>query len=754
MTLGDKEILELHELINGAIDGWLSPTECDRLRQFLRDSAEARRYYLRTMHLSAALRSIAEQSSAEPGNTVSPSALPPSVLRRLWSSSSSIGGLVAIVAVVLLVAVGIGISVWHGRTVQPKESTLAAIAVLSQTVDVQWASRAEARGQGSPILPGWLKIRSGLAQVTFHDGATVIVEGPAELQLISADAAFCSSGRLSAEVPPPARGFQVSTPQLTVKDLGTAFGLDVTTQGSEVDVFKGQVELSQQADDRQTLHEGEGLVVDTAGKPRRIVADQSRFALAEDLHRRKAEHAADGNVRAGDGKQGFGEAIDLKRPTIVFRKGSRQTISGWGAGAGEDNGPGQNFGSLSEARKARLAALLYSDAHIDTLRVWASLESISRKAGEVDVSRFVNGYVKSGFIKYARDTGMKRLLLAPGGIPQYMLAKDPSPAAAGQRPLTDDGIKQYAALIAGILHELKLKHNVDFHMTGIANECCAITIPQWPRVIRELRKDLDAYGLRSVKITAVEWPNNDGWAFDRIRSIQNDPAAWPSLDAISTHSYAMPATEDFYRQFCLKQPREFWITETECSGPKPVDCGKDLAGHMINDLNHGVTCWMYHEIALNCSPDNPANLVGYDFKASDASWLIVPPKYHYYKQLSSALPAGTVLRQASSNETQDMRYPGSATKYTACGGRTADGSWAMAVVNLTPVNGGTTVTVQLAVEELAAAAQLVMKATHSGNGKNNEPAADVVFRHGVTTVTLEPDELLTLRSSPIPPTAP
>ena len=278
-----------------------------------------------------------------------------------------------------------------------------------------------------------------------------------------------------------------------------------------------------------------------------------------------------------------------------------------------------------------------------------------------------------------------------------------------------------AALIADILHELKAKHGVDFDITGIANECVAITIPQWPRVIRELRKDLDSYGLRSVRITAVEWPNNDNWAFDRLRSIQNDAAAWASLNAISTHSYAMPATENFYRQFCLKQSKEFWITETECSGPKPVDCGKDLAGHMINDLNHGVTCWMYHEIALNCTPDNPANLVGYDFKAPDASWLIIPPKYHYYKQLSSALPAGTVLRQAWSNEFKDMRYPGSATKYTACGGRTADGSWAIAVVNLTPVGGGTSVTVQLAVEELAAIGRVVMRAVAAAAAATSSP---------------------------------
>ena len=104
--------------------------------------------------------------------------------------------------------------------------------------------------------------------------------------------------------------------------------------------------------------------------------------------------------------------FDLTTPTILFRAGPRQTISGYGAGAGEDNGPGQNFGSLSEARKARLAKAIFTDTHIDTLRVWASLDHIAKKPGQVDISRFVRGYIDSGLIKHARAAGVKRLLCA------------------------------------------------------------------------------------------------------------------------------------------------------------------------------------------------------------------------------------------------------------------------------------------------------------------------------------------------------
>ncbi len=54
---------------------------------------------------------------------------------------------------------------------------------------------------GSALEPGWLRLESGLAQVVFYSGARVVIEGPAELQLVSPNEAVCPTGRLLAEVP-------------------------------------------------------------------------------------------------------------------------------------------------------------------------------------------------------------------------------------------------------------------------------------------------------------------------------------------------------------------------------------------------------------------------------------------------------------------------------------------------------------------------------------------------------------------------
>src|SRR6185503_1124510 len=110
---------------------------------------------------------------------------------------------------------------------------------------------------GAPLEPGWLRLKSGLAQIVFYSGARVVIEGPIELQLISPTEASCLNGRLTAEIPPQARGFRVGTPQMNVTDLGTSFGLDVKERRTDLHVFKGSVEFhSTTVAAKQNLKEG------------------------------------------------------------------------------------------------------------------------------------------------------------------------------------------------------------------------------------------------------------------------------------------------------------------------------------------------------------------------------------------------------------------------------------------------------------------------------------------------------------------
>jgi hypothetical protein len=158
--------------------------------------------------------------------------------------------------------------------------------MLIRAVDARWSQSNEAPQVGGALAPGWLRLESGLAQVVFYSGARVVIEGPAELQIISPTEAVCPKGRLLVEVPQPARGFRLKTDQLSVVDLGTAFGVDATHGRTEVHVFKGEVELLSGTAAMQPLGEGQAAVAQEQALPRLITANRAAFTSLFEFHER------------------------------------------------------------------------------------------------------------------------------------------------------------------------------------------------------------------------------------------------------------------------------------------------------------------------------------------------------------------------------------------------------------------------------------------------------------------------------------
>ncbi len=172
----------------------------------------------------------------------------------------------ALAACLILTATGVW-SLWF----KPSGATSTAVAMLVRAVDARWGQTTAPVRVGSALEPGWLRLESGLAQVVFYSGARVVIEGPAELHLVSPTEAVCPLGRLLAEVPQPARGFRLKTEHLKVVDLGTAFGIDATRDRTEVHVFKGKVELLPGAAAKQSLGEGQAGAVQ-GNTPLRLMA--------------------------------------------------------------------------------------------------------------------------------------------------------------------------------------------------------------------------------------------------------------------------------------------------------------------------------------------------------------------------------------------------------------------------------------------------------------------------------------------------
>ncbi len=85
----------------------------------------------------------------------------------------------------------------------------------------------------------------GLAEIEFYDGAKVILEGPVEIKLESANGVFLKQGKLVAYIPSQAKGFTLRAPNVDYVDFGTELAVKVLPDGSsECHVIDGVVQIN------------------------------------------------------------------------------------------------------------------------------------------------------------------------------------------------------------------------------------------------------------------------------------------------------------------------------------------------------------------------------------------------------------------------------------------------------------------------------------------------------------------------------
>lgn len=180
----------------------------------------------------------------------------------------------------------------------PAEKTDDTVAVLMHTADAIWGESTVPTHSGAALPAGHIRLLSGVARLEFYCGATVILEGPADFQLISRTRAYCTEGQLRATVPPHAQGFTINTPNVDLVDRGTEFGLRVGGgKPTEVHVFKGKVDLYEaEAAERQapqkSLTDGQGVRVNERGTASAIPTDPAGFVTEQKLDERMAEAVA------------------------------------------------------------------------------------------------------------------------------------------------------------------------------------------------------------------------------------------------------------------------------------------------------------------------------------------------------------------------------------------------------------------------------------------------------------------------------
>ncbi len=267
----------LDTLIPAYIDGSILPTDMQRLNDLLRDDADARREFAEFMNLDSALAALSAEWALEvaapgaPGPVATPAPRITPLVR--WMAA-------ALCALALLFGWG-----WHvARSPFATVENAAGVSGL--------ASGTRLRGEDHEIAAGSVSL------VTAR-GARIVIEAPAEFRFESPQRLHIRRGRLSADVPPPAKGFTVITPSGDAVDLGTRFGVDVPAEGAaEVHVFQGKVVTrASGARENQSLHGGDAVTLDQGTSASRDLRSAA-FIQPDEMRELSAGLAAGQRARA------------------------------------------------------------------------------------------------------------------------------------------------------------------------------------------------------------------------------------------------------------------------------------------------------------------------------------------------------------------------------------------------------------------------------------------------------------------------
>jgi len=235
MSLTDHDILELNELCNAAVEGSTDDQQQAALANWLQTSDDARRFYVRSLALSASLCSYAGEMQTGEADGAHHAA---GGKRWKW--------MLGFMAIAACLAVIVWLASFKSATA-PKlalADDTEFVAQLSGAKDCLWRDPAFSAEPGKQIRKGQqLDIASGFAEVTFDCGAKIVLEGPASLHVDSAWKATLDRGTLKASLPPEAMGFKITSSTVDVVDNGTEFTMfsDAAGAATEVLVLKGEV---------------------------------------------------------------------------------------------------------------------------------------------------------------------------------------------------------------------------------------------------------------------------------------------------------------------------------------------------------------------------------------------------------------------------------------------------------------------------------------------------------------------------------
>ena len=331
---------ELVRLVDAMCDGAISPAERDRLESLLTDDLAAKRYYVAYLDLHAQMQwftrgeqgvgaAIDRQPAAqspEPNDSSINIKVSGPLPVAFGQPAPFVGSLPFSYMVATVVMCVILLSAWAYKITLPSPSADNTVGRLARVeppqpvfvgrvtgiADCRWTGQSAEPFIGAYVSVGSkYSLDAGLLEITYDDGARVILQGRCKYEVDSRRGGYLAIGKLTARVEVGggesgnrrigdsgirgvgrAKGqvdrndtaassaplFAIRTPSAIVTDLGTEFGVEVDEVGETVShVFQGSVVV--QATDGGGLPRGAARVLKANESVRVITADNGRVTV-------------------------------------------------------------------------------------------------------------------------------------------------------------------------------------------------------------------------------------------------------------------------------------------------------------------------------------------------------------------------------------------------------------------------------------------------------------------------------------------
>lgn len=283
MNNNDPILNELANLVALAREGILSDDQFESLRKMLHDNGTVRNYYYSLVNLEVCLKEstglheasdslhndprdiqlwdvLRRHEQQAPAITIAKDRSRQDAIQRVvhektpsrvnkFSLITAVSCAAALLFLLLFVRVT---ELACGREV----------VTLNDSINARWSDVESSMTKGARLTvnSGPLFLQGGMVELLFDKGARVVIEAPAEFQILADDRIGLLYGKAYATVPQGAIGFSIYTKNAKVIDLGTEFGIDVDSRGDTcLHVIKGQTRLiAGEKSDTVSLEVGQG----------------------------------------------------------------------------------------------------------------------------------------------------------------------------------------------------------------------------------------------------------------------------------------------------------------------------------------------------------------------------------------------------------------------------------------------------------------------------------------------------------------